>query len=224
MKRIWDVLVLTLAINFLLLAGLVGWMYQGGHLDKGRVAKIKEVLYPPPSSAAPVTQPTDRATTRPTLQLDELLAKHSSMTAGQQVDFVRQTFDTQMAQLDRRTRELADLKAQIDLANSKLVSDRAAVDADRKKLTEQQAQAGKLATDQGFQDTLNLYNAMPAKQVKTIFMTLNDDAMLQYMQAMEPRTATKVIKEFKTAEEVDRVQRILELMRKGQPTTREGIN
>jgi hypothetical protein len=223
MKRIWDVLVLTLAVNFLLLAGLVGWMYQGGHLDKNRVAKIKELLFPPPSVPTPVTQPAD-PTTRPTLQLDELLAKHSSMTAGQQVDFVRQTFDTQMAQLDRRTRELADLKAQIDLANARLVTDRAALDADRKKLTEQQAQAQKLATDQGFQDTLNLYNAMPAKQVKTIFMTLNDDAMLQYMQAMEPRTATKVIKEFKTAEEVDRVQRILELMRKGQPTTREGIN
>jgi hypothetical protein len=223
MKRIWDVLVLTLAINFLLLAGSVAWMYQGGRLDKARVAKIKEVLFPPPISAAAVTQSAD-PTTRPTLQLDELLAKHSSMTAGQQVDFVRQTFDTQMAQLDRRTRELGDLKAQIDLANSKLVADRAALDGDRKKLSEQQAQAQKLATDQGFQDTLNLYNAMPAKQVKTIFMTLNDDAMLQYMQAMEPRTATKVIKEFKTAEEVDRVQRILELMRKGQPTTREGNN
>ena len=128
------------------------------------------------------------------------------MTAGEKVDFIRQTFDTNMAQLDRRTRELSDLQAQIDLANAKLISDRASLDADRKKLTEDQDKARKLSSDQGFQDSLNLYNTMPSKQVKTIFMTLNDDAVLQYMQAMDSRTAGKVIKEFKTPEETERVQ------------------
>jgi len=220
MKRLWDVLVLTLAVNFLALAGLIGWLYQGGHLDKQRIASVKEILFPPP--AAPTTQPSIDPTTRPVLQLDELLARHSNMSAGEQVDFIRQTFDTNMAQLDRRARELSDLQAQIDLANAKLISDRAALDADRKKLTDDQDKARKLASDQGFQDSLNLYNTMPSKQVKTIFMTLNDDAVLQYMQAMDSRTAGKVIKEFKTPEETERVQRILERMRKGEPTTREG--
>jgi hypothetical protein len=224
MKRIWDVIVLALAVNFLAAAGVVEWMYQAGHLDKDRVAKVKEILFPPPTAPHPATQPASDSTTRPSLQLDELLAKTSNMSAGQQVDFIRQTFDTQMAQLDRRNRELSDLKAQIDLANAKLVNDRTALDADRKKLTEQQQQATKLATDQGFQDTLNLYNAMPPKQVKSIFMTLSDEATIQYLQAMEPRTATKVIKEFKSAEEVERIQRILEQMRKGPATTQEGKN
>jgi flagellar motility protein MotE (MotC chaperone) len=170
--------------------------------------------------AAPETVAID-PTTRPTLQLDELLAKHASLTAGQQVDFVRQTFETQMAQLDRRTRELADLKAQVDLANARLASDRTALDADRKALTDEQEQARKLATDQGFQDSLKLYNSMAPRQVKAIFLTLSDDAVLQYLQAMEPRTAAKVIKEFKNPEEIDRIHRIMEQMRQGQPTTRE---
>jgi hypothetical protein len=221
MKRVWDVLILTLAVNFLALAGIVGWMYQGGRLDKDHIAKIKEVLFPPPTVPEPATQPSN-PTTRPTLQLEELLAKHSNMTAGQQVDFIRQTFDTNMAQLDRRARELLDLQAQIDLANAKLVGDRTTLDADRKRLTDEREKARKLASDQGFQDSLNLYNTMPARQVKTIFMTLNDDAMLQYLQAMDSRTASKVIKEFKTTEETERVQRVLERMRKGEPTTREG--
>jgi len=220
MKRLWDVLVLTLALNFLAVAGVIGWLYQGGYVDKDRIAKIKELLFPPP--VAPTTQPSGDPTTRPTLRLDELLARHSNMSAGEQVDFIRQTFDANMAQLDRRTRELSDLQAQIDLANAKLTSDRTALDADRKKLTDDQDKVRKLAGDQGFQDSLNLYNTMPSKQVKTIFMTLNDDAVLQYMQAMDSRTAGKVIKEFKTPEETERVQRILERMRKGDPTTQEG--
>ena len=224
MKRLWDVLMLTLALNFLALGGVVAWLHQGGHLDRERVGKIKEVLFPPPPApAAATTQPSSDSdpAVHPNIQLDELLAKHSNLTAGQQVDFVRLTFDAQMAQLDRRSRELADLKAQIDLANSKLAADRATLESDRKKLTDDQAKAKKLATDQGFQDSLNLYNSMPAKQVKTIFVSLSDDAMLQYLQAMEPRTAGKIMKEFKTPEETVRIQRIMEMMRTGPPTTQE---
>jgi hypothetical protein len=53
-------------------------------------------------------------------------------------------------------------------------------------------------------------------------MTLNDDAMMQYLRAMDSTAAGKIIKEFKTPDELERVQRILETMRKGGPTTREG--
>jgi hypothetical protein len=223
MKRLWDVLVLTLAVNFLALAGGIGWLYGSGRLDRARVAKVKEVLFPPPIvAAAPTTQPAAAdPTTRPTLRLEELLAKQSNLPAGQQVEFIRQTFDAQMAQLERRGRELADLKVQIDLANAKLTTDRTALDADRKRLSDQEQQARKLAQDQGFQDSLALYTSMPPRQVKSIFLTLSDEAVVRYVEAMPPRTASKVIKEFKSQDEIDRIQRILEKMRKGQPTTQD---
>ena len=222
MKRLWDLLVLTLALNFLALAGGVGWLYQAGRLDKQRVVKVKEVFFPPATQPAATTQPATDPATASGAQLDALLAQHAGLPAGQQVEFIRQTFDSQMAQLDRRTRELTDLKAQVDMANARLATDRAALDAERKRLTDEQAQARKLAADEGFQDSLNLYGSLPAKQVKSIFMTLNDDAVLQYLRAMDSSTAGKIIKEFKTPDELDRVQRILERMRTGNPTTREG--
>ena len=223
MKRLWDVLVLTLALNFLALAGGIGWLYGSGRLDRERVAKMKEVLFPPLASPAPpATQPAPAdPTTQPTLRLEELLAKQSNLPAGQQVEFIRQSFDAQMAQLERRGRELADLKMQIDLANAKLTADRTALEAERKRLSDDEAQARKLASDQGFQDSLALYTSMPPRQVKSIFLTLGDDAVMRYVEAMPPRTAAKVIKEFKSQDEIDRIQRILEKMRKGQPTTRD---
>lgn len=220
MKRVWDVFVLTLAVNFLALAGLTGWLYQTGRLNRERAAKIREVLFPPPVTAPPATQPSDASpTTQPTLRLEQMLASHANATAGEQVDFIRQTFESQMAQLERRQQELQGLKAQIDLANQKLTADRAALDAGRKQLTDEQQQAHRLAADQGFQDSLNLYNSMPPRQVKAVFLTLSDDAVEQYLQAMQPRTAGKIIKEFKAPEEIDRIQHILEKMRKGQPAT-----
>lgn len=222
MKKIWDLLVLTLAVNFLLAGGALGWLYKSGHLDKQRVGKIREVVFPAATQPAPATQPAAESTDHSREQLDALLAKHANLPAGQQAEVIRQAFDSQLAEMERRTRELQDLQAQIDLANAKLVRDRAALETDRKKLTDDQEQAKKLAADQGFQDSLTLYNSMPAKQVKSIFMTLTDDAMMQYLRAMDSMAAGKIIKEFKTPDELDRVQRILEMMRKGGPTTREG--
>ena len=41
---------------------------------------------------------------------------------------------------------------------------------------------------------------MPAKQTKAVFMTLQDETIIQYLQAMQPRTAARIMKEFKTPE------------------------
>ena len=102
-----------------------------------------------------------------------------------------------MLELDRRQREMADLKQQVDLANQKLASDRAALEKREKALADREQAAQKLQSDTGFQNSLSLYNAMPSKQVKSIFMTLNESTVQEYLTAMDTRTAGKIIKEFK---------------------------
>ncbi len=219
MKKLFSAITLVLALNFLIVAGGAGWLFRTGHLDRERVTKIKELLFPKPVAEvdpnAPSTQPAP--TSQPSVRLDELLAKASGRTAGEQVEFIQQTFDTEVAQLDRKQRELADLQRQVDLAKEQMIRDRAKLDQDQKELVSREQQQTKLATDKGFQDSLLLYTTMQPKQVKTIFMTLTDDVVQRYLQAMEPRTASKIIKEFKSQEEVDRIQRVLEKIRQAGP-------
>jgi Mg/Co/Ni transporter MgtE len=74
-------------------------------------------------------------------------------------------------------------------------------------------------SDTGFQEALALYQAMPARQVKTLFMTLDEDVVTRFLHAMQPRTATKIIKEFKAPDEHDRIQKILEKLRQSQLTS-----
>lgn len=213
MKKLWDVMVLTLAINFLAVAGAVGWLYQTHRLTPENIEAVKAILFPPPVvEEAPTTQPAD-PTTQPILQLDELLARQSGRSAAQQVEFIQRSFDAQMAQLDRRHRELLALQGQVEAAKQKMAADRAQFEADRQALAAEQEQADRLASDKGFQDSLALYTAMPAKKAKDVFMALDDDAITQYLQAMQPRTAAKIIKEFKLPEETDRIQKVLEKMR-----------
>jgi flagellar motility protein MotE (MotC chaperone) len=220
MKKLAAVLILTLAVNFLAVAGGVGWLFSSKHLDRDKVSAIKVILFPPPATE-PATQPTETAdaTTQPSLRLEELLAKESGHSATEQVEFIQHTFDAQMVQLDRRQRELGDLKQQTDLAQEQLTRDRTQLDADRQALETQKQQQNALASDQGFQDSLKLYNEMPAKQVKSIFAGLDDSTVTNYLRAMEPRNAAKIIKEFKTQEETERIQHILERMRQSPPVT-----
>lgn len=220
MKRLWNVLVLTLALNFLAVAGLVGYLHQTGRLTRDRVNQIKLVLFPPPEPQAPTTQPAPDPTTRPTLVLEELLAKRPSMTAGDQVKFIHQTFDERQAELGRRQQFLEAQQRQIDLAQGKLQEDRDAFDAEVKKFRDEQAQAKKLASDTGFQNTLADYSALPARQVKGIFTTLGDDVVRMYLEAMDPRAVAKIVKEYKTPDELDRIQKIMEKIRKAEPATR----
>jgi flagellar motility protein MotE (MotC chaperone) len=219
-KTLVAVLIATLAINFLALAGGVGWLWQSGHLNRDRVKAIQVVLFPPP--AEPTTQPAVVVAPPPTAssRLEELLAKRiGARSAAEQVEFLQQTFDAQMGQLDQRERQLQDLQRLVSVAQAQLQTDRAKLEADQQKVTDQQQQADRLASDQGFQDSLNLYNSMPPKQVKEVFLAMDDNTVVEYLRAMQPRTAAKVIKEFKTPEELDRVHRLMDRMRDATPTT-----
>jgi hypothetical protein len=213
LKKIFTVLMLTLALNFLGLIGGVTWLVRSGHLDKARMKQIREICFPPPVLPEQKPNLAEEATTRPTIQLDALLAKMSGRSAIEQVDTIQQTFDAQMLILDRRQRELTDLQKQVDLANQKLALDRAAFEKEKAALATREDESARLAADKGFQDSLSLYIAMPSKQVKSIFMTLDEATVQNYLEAMDARTASKIIKEFKTPDEIAFIQRVLERMR-----------
>jgi flagellar motility protein MotE (MotC chaperone) len=223
MKKLLLILAFTLALNFLGAVGGVAYLFQSGKLDKAKLAQVKTLVFspPPPVAATQPSAPTS-STPGPRLNLADLLASHAGLSAIQQVDFVRRTFDAQMMQLDQRQRELLDLKKQIDLANAKLAADRTALEKREKDLADREQQAEKLQDDQGFQTSLSLYSAMPSRQVKNIFMTLNETTVQQYLQAMDTRTAGKIIKEFKTSDETAFIQRVLERIRLAQVSATDG--
>jgi hypothetical protein len=218
MKKLFHLLTLVLALNFLAAAGVATWIVRTRHVDHDKVMAIKEILFP---STAPTTQPVADATTQPSMRLDELVARQSGKTAGEQVEIMQRNFDAQLAQIDRREREVRDLERQVDLAKTQMANEHASLDAEKLALKNREDEAAKLATDKGFQDALDRYIAMPPKQVKQVFLTLDDQTVMNFLQAMEPKTAAKIIKEYKTDDEVARIQKVLEKMRQAQASAKE---
>lgn len=221
MKKLITLLTLTLALNFLGAAGAVAWLFVGGGLDKAKVAAIREIMFPPVISPELVstTQPSTQPTTKPASQLDDLLARYAGRRAGEQVELLQQSVDAQAAALDRRSRELDNLLGQILREKEELARKSTALDTDRKAVVDQEKQQMAMASDKGFQDSLKLYSAMPGKSAKSAFMGMQDDLVVRYLQSMPQRTATKIIKEFKSPEEQERINRVLDRMRQGTPAT-----
>src|SRR5262249_51913495 len=91
-----------------------------------------------------------------------------------------------------------------------------AVDAEAARQAAQQKRIQDAAGDKGFEDSLKLYKSMQGKQVKQIFMGLPDDTVVRYLEAMEPRNASKIIREFKTPGERQGINRLRERRRQGE--------
>ena len=64
-KRLFNVLVLTLAMNFVAIAAGVGWLYRSKHLDHERAIAIRDILFPKPVHDAPTTWPTQNPRVAP---------------------------------------------------------------------------------------------------------------------------------------------------------------
>ena len=111
-------------------------------------------------------------------------------------------------------------QTQLDIVQNKLTEDRTAFETERKTFLDQQAAAQKLASDTGFQTSLERYTMMQPKQVKAAFGLLDDDVVKDYFVAMDPMSLKKIIAEFKTSDEQARLTKIMEKIRKGEPTTR----
>src|SRR3954463_10551488 len=125
MKKLLSVFAWTLALNFLAAAGGIALLYKAGKLNKEKVQQIKELVF------APATQPVEQKepevrdpTTRPTLKLEEMLAKVSGRSASEQVEFMQRTFDAQMAVLDRRFQELQSQRKTVEDARSHIARER----------------------------------------------------------------------------------------------------
>ena len=219
MKKLLTVVAWTLALNFLAAAGGIAYLFKTQKLDHAKVDQIKQLVFAPATQPAVPTDEVRDPTTQPTLKLEQMLAQVSGRSASEQVEFMQRTFDSQMALLDRRVQELNNLRKTLDDAQAQAARDRDKLAADQKALADAREQQGKLQTDKNFQDTLALYTTMAPKQVKSIFMTMTDDTIIQYLRAMEPRQATKITKEFKAPEETARIAKIMESMRQPQAAT-----
>lgn len=224
-KKLASVIITVFALNFLLAAGGVGYLVATNKLDKAKVQAIRQIILETPEPAATqpsTTQPAEDEDAQespdltPMMRLERMLTETAGRPAHEQVQARQAVYEQSVAMLDRRLRELEHQRQQLEQARADLHRDREILTQEQEKLIAAQEEQARLAEDEGFQRALSLYKSMPAKRIKAIFATLDDATVVRYLQAMEPRQAANVLKEFKTPAETERAKALLEKVRLAQ--------
>lgn len=221
MKLIWNVIVSFIIFNLLLAAGYVGWMYNSGYIDGERIDKVREVFSLTLAEEAAeleearlleeqAKQDRDQlarleATGQgPTTLRDELnKATRADQTAIERINLFNQQNEALREEMARfqedHNRRVAELEAE-RAAFEKWIKDRA-----------------EQTKDANFQQVVGLYETQAPKQTKQAFQALMSqgqiDQVVEYLAAMSPRKAGKVLAQFKTPEEVPQATTLLEKLR-----------
>ena len=221
MRSILTAVVVLLVLHVLAGAGLAAWLGVTGRLSRERVV-----------AAAAMFGPTVEAERRREEEAQRLAQSvrddaanaarleavaDGPMTLGQRLAQRQEADALAVARAERVRREVADLRAQIAAAKDALAKQQAELDEARKALKIRENRQDELARDEGFQQTVAMYERLRARQVKGMFQTLIADGqesdVLDYLAAMQGRKSAAVLKEFKSPEEAAQAARLLQGLR-----------
>lgn len=219
MRRAWDIVSFLAVIHLLALLGFVGWLWQSGRLSGERVQNIRAML------AMTIAQEKDQAlqdaAEAEKKRLDAVAAARRAnppMPAAQHNEAINTLREQQQRALDRLEDEKKLLLAQLnrisrdyDTAKSAFLEQQrqwyASVESERKRKEDEQ-----------FKQALKLYESIPAKQARDMLLKLVADTggmeqAVAYLDAMNPRAAAKILREFKSDPQTELAKELLEELR-----------
>ena len=218
MRTLWNVISFLAVVHLLALVMVVAWLWQSGRITKERVQQTRELFALTETEAQVVAakRAADEQAAAEQRVLDERRANPPADSASQitQISMVRvQEQQSRQRLLDEKAALLEQLAAatlKVNENQSSLAAERVgwetAVQADRQRKTDEQ-----------FLQTVKQYEQVPPKQGKRMLIELVNkneiDQAVAYLDSMNTRAASKIIKEFKTDSEITLATDLLERLR-----------
>ncbi|MFW5699167.1 MAG: hypothetical protein ACOCYN_04855 [Planctomycetota bacterium] len=214
-------LLVVMAVNLLLLAGVVAWLGATGRLSRERVQQVVAIFEP---------------TLEQQQQAEAEAARQAELDKQKQVEVARleqaaqgsQTLQQRLAEQDTRSQMNAlivdRLKAESAAIRQRLEMSKQTVTQLTEQLEEQRAameayvaQREAQRTDEDFQQAVAFYEQMKPKQAKASFLDLigegRSESVIDYLSAMQPRKAGAVMREFKDEQEIAIATDLLQQLR-----------
>jgi len=225
MKKI---ILIFLAFNAIALLGLAVFVLATGRLDGTKIAAMLDMLQQPSTppelrkKVGEIFHPTavTATSTAPSSQPVAVLVKAPSddggpglATASDRLEYTRQAIERERLKLDRDAQDLQHRQELLETQRRELDTKLAAIRDEEKKFEARVLAAQTKSKDENFTRTLALYHDLKPKQVKDLFQNLNPDLVADYLKAMEPEQATRVISEFKSPEERTYISGVIEKIR-----------
>jgi hypothetical protein len=219
MRSLWQAISILAVLHLLLLIAVAGWLYGTERINRQRLERLRDVF------ALTIEQEKEKkaaeeAEAQKAAEEAERLARHAGLGPQSTAQRLAQTQirdELMLRQMERTVAEINDLRNSLKLAQDRMEKEKAELLAARREVEQRLAELQGRFDDEGFQKNIDLFERLPGKQVKEIFLDLaakgQADQVVAYLQAMQPRKAAGVLKEFKTEQEVALAVELTERLR-----------
>lgn len=219
MKSLWTIISVLAVLHILGLVGSVGWLVASGRLDTTRAQSIKDMLKTTVAEqkALEAEQAETTGDGGATTNANQTVPVNIPKSAKQQIEEDQKQHKVMLLQLERTRQEVQQLQRNLELAQIKIKKERAENLKIKESLEKQLADIKEQKDEEGFKKVIELYESLPAKAVKQVFVQLIEQGkqpqVVDYLEAMDNRKAAGVLKEFKNQTEVTYVVELTELLR-----------
>jgi hypothetical protein len=212
---------LLCVLHVLAACGFVGYLAATDRLNRDRIERTAAIFKPT------IAQETADAEAAAAVEADALRQTERVMAItdkAQGVGSADERVANDRVQQELTLRRLERTRADVEALQTNLRLAQDTVRKQQEELAERQAaleakleEIENRANDDGFRKAVAMYESLPASQTKQMFLGLIEsqqiDQVVAYLEAMQPRKAAAVLKEFKKPDEVARAVELTERLR-----------
>lgn len=218
MKTLRSVFGFLAIIHLLAFIMFIGWLWQSDRLDRDRIGQTRALFSMTLPQAKLAAKQSDIDEQEKANDLNELAMRDNPPFSSHTSLAIIRAHQTQSDQAARNLEDTRKLSLQmIDI-------ERELLDKEKEEFAQMKAAwdkdtiaERKRKTDEQFAQTVKIYESLSPKQSKqmlTILVTAgNIDQAVSYLDAMNPRNAAKILKAFKTPEEMILATQLQEKLR-----------
>jgi hypothetical protein len=218
MRTLWNVVSFLAVVHLLAILMFIGWLWQSQRLSGERVQGVRALF-----SRTIAEQERDEAEAGAAAQAELRRDRERERRANPAMDSPAQIRHVSLVR-EQEAHALRRLEDEKNVLLKQLADSAAALDRQSRQL-EQQRQEWETAvhderrrkTDEQFMQTVRQYEQVPPRQGKSMIMQLvgqgQTSIAVSYLDAMSPRAAAKILREFKTGDELVLATELLERLR-----------
>ena len=218
MKTLWNIISFLAVVHLLALLIVVAWLWQSQRLTTDRVREVREMFaMTEPEAQAAAAKTAAETKAQQQMALDAQAKANppgDSLSEIQHVSVVKQQEEQTRRRLEDEKKIMMD-----ELTASSAQLERKRADLDRQRLDWENTIRNdrQRKVDEQFLQTVKQYEQLTSKQGKQMIITLVNQKQMEqavaYLDAMSPRAASRILKEFKTESEIALATDLLEKLR-----------
>ena len=221
MKLVWNLIVAFIIFNLLLAVGYVGWLYNTDYINSDRIDQVREIFNLTVAEEEAQVEEVRLLKEKHEQDRDQLARLESTgegpTTLRDELDKATRADQTAIERINlfnQQNQALREEMARFQADHNRRVEE---LDAQRAAFEQWIQDRAEQTKDENFLQVVSLYETQAPKQTKQAFQTLmsqgQTDQVVEYLAAMSPRKAGKVLAQFKSPQEVPQAASLLEKLR-----------